>query len=523
MNIAGSLKALDFVVIAVYLVGVLSLGFWVSFRRKNSEDLFLAGRSLRWPYIGFSIMGTNINPSMMLAACAVAYSSGMVAANFEWLAWWFLLLLAMVFVPHYMNTRISTMPEFLERRFSRSCRDFLAWYALFTTVVLWLGGTLYAGGLLLSQLMNWPLWVCVLLLTAVSASFTVTGGLLAVAVTDAFQVVLMVIGSVVLLVIALVKAGGVYALAHKVPPDYWRLFRDANDVHYPWPAIILGYPVLGVWFWCTDQTIVQRVLGARDTREGQLGAIFAAFLKVITPILFYLPGILCFLLYPGLKNPDEAYMTMVVNLLPPGMVGLIISVLIAALVSTVDAGLNSFGTVFTLDVYCKKIRPNAGNGEIRWVGRLTTLGAAIIAIICALAMHLAGRNLFDLLQSIIAYFAPPMAAVFLVGTLWRRATAPAALITLVIGSIVSLGVGGCQLADYPSKEFWPHYLMVSFYLFAVLTVLMIFVSLVTPPPPPEKALPRLRDAHVGERSSKLVWSLWAILGVVMGLIYWFFN
>jgi len=523
VSIAGSLKTLDFVVIAVYLVGVLALGFWVSFRRKQSSDLFLAGRSLRWPYIGFSIMGTNINPSMMLAACAVAYSSGMVAANFEWLAWWFLLLLAMVFVPHYMNTRISTMPEFLERRFSRTCRDFVAWYALFTTVVLWLGGTLYAGGLLLSQLMNWPLWACLLLLTGVATSFTVTGGLLAVAVTDAFQVVLMVIGSVVLLVIAMVKVGGFHALSQSVPPDYWRLFRDANDPNYPWPAIVLGYPVLGVWFWCTDQTIVQRVLGARDTTEGQLGAIFAAFLKVITPILFYIPGVLCFVLFPGLKNPDEAYMTMVVNLLPAGMVGLIISVLIAALVSTVDAGLNSFGTVFTLDVYCKNFRPHANSAEIRWVGRLTTVAAAVVAILCAMAMNLANRNLFDLLQSIIGYFAPPMAAVFLVGVLWKRATAPAALITLVAGSAVSLGVGACQLADYPSKEFWPHYLLLSFYLFAGLTVLMILLSLVTPPPPPERALPTLREAHAGAKASRRVWSLWAVLAIIMGAIYWFFN
>ena len=160
MEIYSSLTTLDFAVISAYILALLGLGFWVSFKKDHEEDLFLAGRSLGWGNIGLSIFGTNVSPSMMISSAGVAYASGMVASNMEWLAWWFLMLLAMLFIPHYMNTKISTMPEFLEKRFNPTCRTFLSWYTLFSTIVLWLGGTLYAGGLLLSQLLNWPLYGC---------------------------------------------------------------------------------------------------------------------------------------------------------------------------------------------------------------------------------------------------------------------------------------------------------------------------------------------------------------------------
>ncbi len=517
------LAPLDLVVIGVYLISVIGLGLWVSLRRGGSDDLFLAGRSLRWPGIGLSILGTNINPAMLLSSCAVAYTSGMVAANFEWLAWFFLLLLAMVFVPHYLNTKISTMPEFLERRFDHSCRHFHSWYTLFTTVVLWLGGSLYAGGLLLSQIVGWPLWVCVTLLIVVATSFTVVGGLAAVVVTDAFQVVLMIFASTVLVVIAAIEIGGIDKIVDAVPSDYWRLFRSADDPQFPWPAVILGYPVLAIWFWCTDQTIVQRVLGARDIHHGQRGALFAAFLKIFTPFLFFIPGIFCFVLYPDLPDPDEAYMVMVTRLLPTGMVGLIIAVLIAALISTIDSGLNSFSTVFTLDIYCRRYRPQASREEIIRVGRLVTVLAALIAILCSLVMATIEKNLFDLLQSIIGYFAPPMSAVFLVGVLWRRATSRAAITTLVVGTTVSLAVGLCALKDWPSEQVWPHYLLLSFYLFAGSVTLMVLVSWMTKPPSADQALPTLRAEHGTQRRSAAVWRWWAVLAVIMGGLYCFFN
>ncbi|HEY5140578.1 MAG TPA: hypothetical protein VIJ25_14865, partial [Methylococcales bacterium] len=279
MRIYGSLAALDFVVIGLYLVTLLALGFWVSFKKGHSEDLFLAGRQLGWANIGFSIFGTNISPSMMIGSCGIAYASGMVAANFEWFAWVFLMLLGMVFTPHYLNTRISTMPEFMQKRFGNNCRVFMAYFTMFTTLWVWIGGTLFAGGILLGQILDWPLWAAVTFLALLSTSFTVTGGLMAVAITDTFQSILMIGASAALTIICFIKIGSIEKLTSSVPESFWHLFKPSNDPDYPWYAILLGYPVIAVWFWCTDQTIVQRVLGGRDLKQAQLGTWFAASLK----------------------------------------------------------------------------------------------------------------------------------------------------------------------------------------------------------------------------------------------------
>ena len=524
MEIQYSLTVLDLAVISVYLVAVVSLGFWVSAKRQESDDLFLAGRRLGWGNIGLSIFGTNVSPSMLLASCSVAYSSGMVAANFEWLAWIFLMLLAMVFVPHYLTTKVSTMPEFMELRFDVRCRRFLSWYTLFTTLVLWLGGILYSGALLFGQISGWPLWASVLFLTVVATSFTVAGGLEAVVITDSFQSILMIGASATLTIIAALKVGTVDGSLQSVPGDYWVLFRPADDPDFPWTAILLGYPVLGIWFWCTDQTIVQRVLGARSVRQGQLGAIFAAFLKIASPFLFMLPGVLCYVLHPKLENPDLAYMTMVTTHLPSGMVGLVVAVLIAALISTIDSGLNSFSTVFTLDVYCHHFRPHAATKEIVWIGRVSTVGAAVLAMFCAVGMEAIGKDLFNLLQGIIAFFAPPLAAVFTIGVLWRRATSLAALSTLVVGTVSSLTIGYMHLTDWPAKGYWPHYMLVSFYLYVILAVFMVSLSLLTKAPAAGTGLPTLAETYRrGGGHSKLVWALWGVLAALMAAIYVYFN
>ena len=314
-------------------------------------------------------------------------------------------------------------------------------------------------------------------------------------------------------------------LLESVPPERWTLFRPASDPNYPWYAVLLGYPVLGTWFWCTDQTIVQRLLGARDLRQGQLGAVFTGFLKVLTPFIFILPGFFCFVLHPNLENADEAFMTMVSNYLPVGIIGLVVAVLIAALISTIDSGLNSFSTIFTLDIYARKIRPRATPHQLKTAGRVVTVLIALLSIGIALSMQTVGKNLFDLLQSIIAYFAPPMAAVFLVGVLWRRATAAAAVVTLYLGSAVSLGIGVMDFMKFPREGFWPHFLFMAFLLFAGLCVLMVVVSLLTRHSGDEGRLPSLRETYraAAPGHARLVWILWGVLAVIMGVLYVAFN
>ncbi len=526
MNISDMISPLDYGIVGLYLVSVLGIGFYVSFRKGHTEDLFLAGRSLHWPNVGLSIFGTNVSPSFMIAGFAAAYDMGMVGANYEWLAWIFLFLLSMLFIPHYLKTNVSTMPEFLEKRYGRSSRVFLSFFALFSTMVLWIGGTLFIGGLLLSQILGWELWLCALLLSLVATSFTVAGGLAAVVVTDSFQSILMIVASTWLAIMGMIKVGSFENLFNSVPPEYWVLCRPRGDEVYPWDAVWLGYPILGIWFWCTDQTIVQRALGAKDRHQGQLGCIFAGFLKVVTPLIFFVPGVMCKILHPELETSKDAYMTMVVNYMPVGAVGLVIAVLMAALISTVDSGLNSLSTVFTLDIYTKYIKPDSRPDQIKTIGRVVTIAGGILAMLVVWAFDYISQymDLFTMSQSIISFLSPAMAAVFVVGVLWRRATPISGFLTLVIGTIVSLTVGVLYIFVYPPPEHdWPHFMKLVQYLFIGMVVFQVIVSLFTKPLPADQGLEPITFAYLKKSGDKMVWLMWLILAVVMIFIYLLFN
>jgi SSS family solute:Na+ symporter len=391
-------------------------------------------------------------------------------------------------------------------------------------IITWLGGSLYAGGILLVQIFDWPLWVCLAFLILISTSFTVTGGLAAVVITDSFQSILIIVTSAALTVIGLVKVGGVSGLIEAAPEGYWTLFRPSDAPIYPWYVIVLGYPVMSIWFWCADQTIVQRVLGAKDLRNGQLGTVFAGFIKIITPLIFLVPGILCFVLHPGLDNSDKAYMTMVTSYFPTGLIGLIIAVLIAALVSTVDSGLNSMSTVFTLDFYCKKLRPEAQRKETILVGRIVTILTAFIAFFVSWSMSFAGKNLFDLFQCLISFLAPPISAVFLLGILWKRATPKAAFTTLIVGGILSALAGICHFGGWPTDTFWPHPLVLSFLLFVGLVILMSVLSLRDQQPADKFAIATLKEIYTAKNyNPKKMWNLWILLAVIMVFLYLLFQ
>ena len=528
MEFDVALKPLDFIVIAIYIVSLLTLGFWVSFRKGHTKDIFLAGRSLGWANIGLSMWSTNITPTSMIAVSGAAYTMGLLTSTFALFAWPFLMLLGMVFVPHYLNTRISTMPQFMSRRYDESCRNFLSWYTVLSTIIVCLGATLYAGGIVVGQLFNCPFAVGVLALAVIATSFTIAGGLAAVVITDSFQCVLMVVVSLALAVIGFAKVGSLTNLTNSVPGNFWDLFQSGKDCAYPWYALLLGYPILGIWFWSTDQTMVQRVLGARDIRQGQLSTLFVGYTKILDPIIFWIPGILCLALHPNLSSPDYAYVTMVTTYLPTGMVGLIVAVLIAAVISTVDSGLNSLSTVFTLDIYRKIVRRETDDAEIRRVGRIVTVGAAVAGFAFALVLKTIEGTLFFKIQSLIGLTAPPMAAVFFIGVLWKRATAQAALGTMILGTAASLVVGSCYYSKYPKCIPWPEYegffLIIAFVMFVILCMFMVIVSLVTPPPPVEKALPSLRETYRDEtHRTKTTWILWAILAIIMAAIYIFLS
>ena len=527
MNIHRHLHPLDFGVVAVYLLLLVGIGAYISFRKKkdSDRDYFLAGGSLRWYSIGLTMWGTNVGPSMLIASCAVGYTTGIVAGNFSWYAFIFIGLLALVFAPHYKNTRVSTLPEFMGQRFNKTTRELLAWYSLVTILISWLGLTLYAGGLLVSQIMAWPLWASVSALMLLATFFAVAGGLEAIAITNVFQMILLIVASSILVIAGLHELGGVDRLLTELPADYGRLFLPVDNPDYPWIAIVLGYPVLGIWFWCTDQSMVQSVLGAKSLEQGQLGTNLTGWLKIIDVPLFILPGIIAYLLYPNLADENEAYMTLVTGLLPVGLVGLIMAVLIAALISTIDSALNSLSTVFTIDIYARRYNPDASPQRLVVIGRTVVVIGALLAILIALGLYrIKGMDLFSLFQAILGYLAPPMAAVFLLGVTWKRMTTPAANVGLVVGSIVSLTVGVMQLRNWPNPTFWPHFLLVSFFLFVFILLLMIGVSLGTPFDR-KSDFPTLTQsyAQLQYTPSHRVLLLWGGLSIIMISLYLIFN
>ncbi|MFC0877276.1 sodium:solute symporter [Saccharicrinis sp. FJH2] len=548
------LKAPDFIIVGIYLLVLVGIGYWVSFVKKDKtqkeENLFLAGRSLGWSSIGLTMWGTNVGPSMLIASASIGYTTGIVAGNFGWYAFVFIFLLAVVFAPRYLGANVQTLPEFMGKRFGQSTRTILAWYTLATILISWLALTLFAGGILVSQILNLPLWMSVIILVIIAAFFTIAGGLKAIAYTNVFQMILLIVVSLALTVIGVIKAGGPMEIFHATPGEYWNLLLPRDNANYPWLAIVLGYPVMGVWFWCTDQSMVQSVLGAKNLQQGQLGANFTGWLKILDVALFIIPGITCFVLFPNLSNPDEAYMTMVTRLLPTGMVGMVMAVLIAALVSTIDSALNSLSTVFTMDIYIKKFRPEASQKEIVTIGRVVTVIGAVIAVFLAIAFEsVSGLNLFDKFQAVLGFIAPPMSVVFLFGVLWKKTTRRAANFTLSVGTVISIGIGiiyifikpelfeglnpatnseiinksllllinaGYSIVAYLHSV---HFLLLSFYIFVLLAVLAFLITMVDPKSESQNEL----DYGKLPTPTKKVWIMWGALILVMVSMYIIFN
>jgi SSS family solute:Na+ symporter len=514
-----TIASVDYLVLIVYAVLLLAFGFYMS--KKQSGDIFLGGRSLNWWEIGFSLFSANAGPTMLIGFASIGFSQGVVGSNFEWLAWVFLMLLAMFFLPHYMATKVTTVPQFLLLRFGKRSYNFLIIYSLLSILFVWLGSAMYAGGLIISQIFDWPLMKSVILVALISASFTSIGGLKAVVRTGIFQSLIIILSSVILTFLALKKIGGVHAFVSAVPDHYWKLFRPASDPEYSWIAILAGYPVVAIYYWCADQTIVQKVLAAKDLKEGQYGAMFIASLKIIMPLIFIFPGIMCFVLFRQTAQADNAYITLVTQLMPHGLLGLCLAALIAALIDTVSSGLNSFSTVFTLDVLSQFKVMNEDSQ--RKMGKWLTWVAAALAVCVAYLYSHSGKGFFELSQGLVSILAPPLSVVFLAGIMWKRVNSIAAETVLYGGGLISLLIGLCHVLGYPYKGFWPHFLILSVYLFLSFSFVIVLVTLFTRPNE-RQSLPSLVETNrQAGHQPKGVWIRWALLAVVMGAIYYIFR
>ncbi len=528
-----SMNLSDWIVLIGYFVVLIAIGVWASAKSKKGSPNFLAGKSLRWHHIGFSMWGTNVGPSMLIASASAGFAAGIVSGNYAWYAFVFIALLAFVFAPRYLGENITTLPEFMGKRFGQSTRNMLAWYTIVTILISWLALTLFAGGILIRQVFGIPMWLSAFILLAISAFFTMLGGLKAVAYTNVYQMVLLILVSAALTIVGIYHlgdhsfVGGVTTLADPdvVPSHYWNLFQPNSDKEFPWLPILLGYPISGLWFWCTDQSMVQPVLAARSLDEGQKGANFTGWLKILDVALYIIPGVVCFALWKkgffGSMNveADNAYMTLVNHLFPSGMVGLVMAVLTAALVSTIGSALNALSTIFTMDIYVKNIKSDATPQEIVRTGRIVTVVGALVSIMITIAVdNIKGMDLFNVFQSVLSFIAPPMAAVFVMGVFWKRCSTLAANVVLTFGTLFSIGCGILYLWIIPDAAEHMHFMMLSFIIFVVLILSMVVISFA------DKAIEERKSMAMAEsKMSVSVRLAWIILALVMIGLYIFFN
>jgi SSS family solute:Na+ symporter len=541
MNGDIKIPVLDLVIIISYLIGILVVGIWVVRKQKmTSSSYFLAGRSLNWAFVGAALFASNISTIHLVGLAAAGYRDGMVQGNFEWMATFLLILLGLVFAPFYFRNKISTLPEFLEKRYSGASRSLLAFLAIIGALFMHIGISLYAGAVVFETFFGIDKWFSIIIISLITSIYTVLGGLKSVVITETIQTVILILGASVMAVIAIfaLPDKGITTMAElkaALRPDHLVLLRSAeSSPNLPWYSIILGYPVIGLWYWCADQTIVQRVLGARSERDAQLGPIFAGFIKILPVFIMVVPGILAYALFGDIigDNANNALPVLITELLPTGLKGLLSAALMAALMSTIAAALNSSATLVSVDIV-KRIRPKTSDRQQVTIGRWTAVAVMALAIAWS-PMIERFRSIFDAINTILAVLAPPIAVVFLYGVFSRRGTKQASLVTIITGFILGAFV---FMIDFPAfgdvkiitDKLGIPYMMQGWWLFVILSVIYFAVSYMTPRPDPEqvreltldKPLSFITRGKITGISDPRILSL--ILIVIMIILYIIFS
>ncbi len=490
------LVPLDWVMIAAYFVAVFAVAIAVSARkgaRESAEGYFLGSRNAGWFVIGASLFASNIGSEHLVGLAGSGAARGLAVGHFEVLASLILLLLAWFFVPFYLRSGVFTMPEFLERRYSPAARWYLAVISIVGYVLTKISVTIFAGAVVFEALMGLDFWTGALIVVIATGAYTVLGGMRAVLYTDLMQAFVMIGGSAIVLVIGLDTVGGWQALKSEAGPALFDMWKPLSDPDFPWTGIVLGAPILGVWYWCTDQFIVQRVLSGRNIDEARRGAIFGGFLKLLPLFLFVIPGLIAYTLAARgeleLDRPDQALPALIATLLPPGVRGIVVAGLLAALMSSLSSVFNSCATLITWDVY-RKLRPRASERSLVIVGQLATVAMVGFGILWIPMMELISGQLYQYLQSVQAYISPPIAAVFLIGLFWRRVNSRGAIASLATGFVLGLArlvlelnrasLGDGALGWYAGVNFL-HFAVL---LFVVCSAVLVLASLTAPPPAP---------------------------------------
>lgn len=439
------LQQLDWVVLGIYFLALIGVAVWVFIQKNNNtEDYFLAGRNVGWFVIGSSIFASNIGSEHVVGLAGTGFESGTPMAHYELHAW-IVLLLGWLFLPFYIRSGAFTMPEFLEKRFDSRSRWFLSVFSLLAYVLTKVSITIYAGGIVVSELLGIPFWYGAIGIVVFTGIYTVIGGLKAVIYTETLQTIVLIFGSVVITYLGLQEVGGWAQLRETVTavsPDHFNMWRPMDDPQFPWTGLLIGGTIVGIWYWCTDQYIVQRTLAANNITIARRGAIFGAYLKLLPILIFLVPGIIAFAL--TLQQPevfqvskaDRAFPMLVKTLLPVGLKGLVAGGLMAALMSSLASVFNSCSTIFTIDIY-KKIRPDKSEESLIRIGKIATAIIVVLGIIWIPIMEkIGGGVMYQYLQNVQSYIAPPVTAVFLLGIIWKRVTSDAAITTLISGLIL---------------------------------------------------------------------------------------
>ncbi len=486
------LETLDYLVLGGYFAILFAVAVWVILQKQDdTEDYFLAGREAGWFVIGASIFASNIGSEHVVGLAGTGAESGMPLAHYELHAW-IVLLLGWFFLPFYMRSGVFTMPEFLEKRFDSRSRWFLSLFSILGYVLTKVSVTIYAGGVVVSQLLDIPFLYGALGTVIITGIYTVLGGMRAVIYTEAFQTVVLILGSLFLTYKGFDAIGGWGELRATVGPDHFNMWRPMDDPDYPWTGLLFGGTIVGIWYWCTDQYIVQRTLAAHNIEIGRRGAIFGAYLKILPIFIFLIPGIIAFALKQkgiiSYEKSDEVFPVLVQALLPTGIKGLVAGGLMAALMSSLASVFNSSSTLFTVDIF-KKMYPESSEKKLVNIGRWATVFVVILGILWIPVMQkIGGGVLYNYLQSVQSYIAPPITAVFLMGILWKRANAQGAIATLFFGLLVgTLRIIAELTAETGGSGAWAYFASINFahmaiFMFLGCVLVNLIVSLLTPAP-----------------------------------------
>ncbi|MEM8524328.1 MAG: sodium:solute symporter [Bacteroidota bacterium] len=497
-----TISSLDITIIIAYFALVLLIGIWVGRKAKTGEDLFLGGRSLTWGFIGLSLFASNISSTTLVGLAGAAYTTGIVQSVYEWGSALPFAILALIFVPLYIKSKITTIPEFLELRFDRRARMFFSSLTVVASIMIDTAGSLYAGALVIQiffpQIELWQTCYALALFTGI---YTSIGGLKAVVYTDAIQAVILIFGASALTYLLFEQLDFSWTkVVGSAPEGHFSVVKPLDDEGLPWPGLLLGVPMLGFWYMATNQYITQRVLGAKDIRHARWGVMLAGLLKFLPLFIMVLPGAMAISLFPTIENSDMVFPTMVIETLPIGLIGLVLAGLISAIMSSISSTLNSASTLVVVD-FIKPNNPNMSEKSIVRATRISTLVFMVIAALWAPQIINFG-GLWTYLQQMYSIFVPPVIVLFGVGILYKRGNGDGAFWTLIIGALI--GVLFFVLGIY---ELWPvHYTINIGIVVALCTVIFIIVSRNTPAPDYEKIKPYLyRKSLINEGNENMPW------------------